>query len=616
MEVKAYFDDIENIIINELMLARTSIKIAVAWFTDAEFIPYLVRKVRGGVTVEILLHHDEINREGDTSIDFSEFIKVGGRLAWCKGNHSTMHEKFCIIDDDVLIEGTFNWTYYAEARNDEHIVIFKECPELLTQFVERYTKLKEKYTAGETKNTSCTKYSYVKGDLKTGIRFGTKYSRKPQKEEKEISLNEQWLSEFSQKIQSLEEYSLRPKDYSEEFYKYYSQYDKSAGGPVYLFQRPDFDIQEAYNTFEEKYDSIITERKEKEERTRLEAYAKNFRRNFIPLRVDQKISDTKILCELEQLKNEFNNLEGRLRSLSKDEFCVNPASCREDNAWDYLNRIGVPCLVEKEAWYSKLLSPQKYSCDGESLSGKVTLSPHIKNIVNIENIIGKPIIIRNKVIRETSEIFQQERALYIDMLHKGYDYQQIQHVLWTDSYFHGTVGDKIKTIPIEELKKLVWAVCGLRAYSLNVLRKIERKGLKVKDIYEHLGMECPKSKESQYWWSCFNRDLIDILPINIFTEDTYFIQVRQYLHSIEDKYLMALGELCEVDLSMFKGNDPENCIVYGPVNLYWIPQEIIKDLPVCERKLEDYFCKETDEELLACPIDQYYDIFDKVITKK
>ena len=81
MEVKAYFENIENIIINELMFARKSIKIAVAWFTDAEFIPYLVRKVKGGVSVEILLHHDDINHLGDNSIDFSDFTEVGGKLA-------------------------------------------------------------------------------------------------------------------------------------------------------------------------------------------------------------------------------------------------------------------------------------------------------------------------------------------------------------------------------------------------------------------------------------------------------------------------------------------------------------------------------------------------------
>ena len=147
MEVKAYFENIENIIINELMFARKSIKIAVAWFTDAEFIPYLVRKVKGGVSVEILLHHDDINHLGDNSIDFSDFTEVGGKLAWCKSIHSVMHEKFCIIDDEVLIEGTFNWTYYAENRNDEHIIVFKDFPELLKQFIERYESLKKKYAS-------------------------------------------------------------------------------------------------------------------------------------------------------------------------------------------------------------------------------------------------------------------------------------------------------------------------------------------------------------------------------------------------------------------------------------------------------------------------------------
>ena len=34
-----------------------------------------------------------------------------------------MHHKFCVIDDSLAITGSYNWTYYAETRNVENIVI-------------------------------------------------------------------------------------------------------------------------------------------------------------------------------------------------------------------------------------------------------------------------------------------------------------------------------------------------------------------------------------------------------------------------------------------------------------------------------------------------------------
>ena len=40
-----------------------------------------------------------------------------------KPENGFMHHKFCIIDDEVLITGSYNWTYNAENRNIENIVI-------------------------------------------------------------------------------------------------------------------------------------------------------------------------------------------------------------------------------------------------------------------------------------------------------------------------------------------------------------------------------------------------------------------------------------------------------------------------------------------------------------
>ena len=33
-----------------------------------------------------------------------------------------MHEKFCVIDNQIVISGSYNWTDNAELRNAEHIL--------------------------------------------------------------------------------------------------------------------------------------------------------------------------------------------------------------------------------------------------------------------------------------------------------------------------------------------------------------------------------------------------------------------------------------------------------------------------------------------------------------
>jgi phosphatidylserine/phosphatidylglycerophosphate/cardiolipin synthase-like enzyme len=34
-----------------------------------------------------------------------------------------MHNKFCVINNKILINGFYNWTYYAEDRNRENVLI-------------------------------------------------------------------------------------------------------------------------------------------------------------------------------------------------------------------------------------------------------------------------------------------------------------------------------------------------------------------------------------------------------------------------------------------------------------------------------------------------------------
>ena len=68
-----YFENIENVIINQIMLARKSIKIAVAWFNLKTILDILTLKLRGGISVEIILQYDEINNGGKYSLDFTDF---------------------------------------------------------------------------------------------------------------------------------------------------------------------------------------------------------------------------------------------------------------------------------------------------------------------------------------------------------------------------------------------------------------------------------------------------------------------------------------------------------------------------------------------------------------
>lgn len=138
-------DNFETRIINELMLAQQSIRIAVAWFNSKNIMNIMCWKLGGGVKVELILHFDEINSGGEYSLDFTEFKRLGGTLIWATSEKSTMHVKFCIIDDKVLLHGSCNWTYRAFKKNDEILNVTTDEPEMINSYLSTFASLKDKY---------------------------------------------------------------------------------------------------------------------------------------------------------------------------------------------------------------------------------------------------------------------------------------------------------------------------------------------------------------------------------------------------------------------------------------------------------------------------------------
>ena len=76
--VKHYSNNIQNVIQRELFTANSSIKIAVAWFTNDLLFQPLLLKLATGVKVDLILNKDEINLS--SSIDFNLFAQQGGNL--------------------------------------------------------------------------------------------------------------------------------------------------------------------------------------------------------------------------------------------------------------------------------------------------------------------------------------------------------------------------------------------------------------------------------------------------------------------------------------------------------------------------------------------------------
>ena len=137
--VNAHFNNIRPEILAELDKAQNTIKVAVYWFTNHDLFNKLQQKLNEGVHVELIIHNDYINNR-DSGLPFQKLIDLGGKF-YFSDDDNPMHNKFCIVDSQVLINGSYNWTYYAESKNRENILIIKEEKEVIEAFENEFLEL-------------------------------------------------------------------------------------------------------------------------------------------------------------------------------------------------------------------------------------------------------------------------------------------------------------------------------------------------------------------------------------------------------------------------------------------------------------------------------------------
>lgn len=147
METEAVFDGIATRISYEVRKAKKSIFIAVAWFTNNSLFQDLVTKANNGCEVLLITSDDDINR--NANIDFNTLV-VGNSKIYRIGNGDSklMHNKFCVIDLNTVITGSYNWSNKAET-NHENIIITKGDSALALQFIEEFIRIRDLYYPNE-----------------------------------------------------------------------------------------------------------------------------------------------------------------------------------------------------------------------------------------------------------------------------------------------------------------------------------------------------------------------------------------------------------------------------------------------------------------------------------
>lgn len=148
METKSVFDNISTSIIQQIRKADNAINICVPWLTDDDILKELVNKSKQKIYIQLLILNDEYNNT--KKYFFNQLISNNSRVYMVdKTNDGGMlHHKFCTIDRNILIIGSYNWSNNAK-RNDENILIniateLEDCS-LISDYDNQFQKLLYKY---------------------------------------------------------------------------------------------------------------------------------------------------------------------------------------------------------------------------------------------------------------------------------------------------------------------------------------------------------------------------------------------------------------------------------------------------------------------------------------
>ncbi len=123
---------------NMIRTATKTIKIAMFTWTRQDFANEVIKANKKGVDVEVVI--DRNSGQGASSI-IVELLRVNRLKVRVSQGSELLHHKFMIVDDQVLINGSANWTKAAFTQNDDCFIILHDLNDEQRIFLDRLWKV-------------------------------------------------------------------------------------------------------------------------------------------------------------------------------------------------------------------------------------------------------------------------------------------------------------------------------------------------------------------------------------------------------------------------------------------------------------------------------------------
>ena len=112
-------DECDDLLISLINSAQKYIHIMIYVFTLDRLAEALINAHERGVEVKVIVESEKAYIRGS---EVERLVDYGVSVA-LDGNPNFMHHKVMIVDGEVVVTGSYNWSYSAEEKNDENVVV-------------------------------------------------------------------------------------------------------------------------------------------------------------------------------------------------------------------------------------------------------------------------------------------------------------------------------------------------------------------------------------------------------------------------------------------------------------------------------------------------------------
>lgn len=140
------WDNVEELVAEVISGARRQVLVQAYLLTSKEITSTLAAVHRRGVDVRVLLDAEQLTKTASMALE----LDAAGIPVWLETRYQNAHNKIIVIDagmpDAIVVTGSFNFTWTAQHKNAENILIVRSNPVLAARYAANWERHRQDAT--------------------------------------------------------------------------------------------------------------------------------------------------------------------------------------------------------------------------------------------------------------------------------------------------------------------------------------------------------------------------------------------------------------------------------------------------------------------------------------